>query len=231
MKAEYATFGLAPTAHTGGIPADGAYGARAGAAQVPEEKRDCTRDRRVLLVGPRTGLFARLAAALRTSGIGADITREAAGAHEEELRAYGALAFDRTVGEDERSAVRAALAAAHATAVCVEPLAPVVPLLAAQLEQALGPRHPGPHLLAALTAAPGEARLVTTAAARIRLTGYHRDRLRRTHAHPLFDSRPEPGEHRLPLDARIAFVVARTDGEVLVARAGRDAFGAPPPSG
>lgn len=62
--------------------------------------------RRVLLIGARVAVLAKLAAALRTIGIGADITRDATDVPAEELRGYGAVAFGRAVGEQERAAVR-----------------------------------------------------------------------------------------------------------------------------
>ncbi|MFI9202121.1 oxidoreductase [Streptomyces sp. NPDC053048] len=174
--------------------------------------------RRVLLVGPRVPLLARAAAGLRATGIGADITRDAAGAHADELRTYAAVAFDRTVGEEERAAVRAAFAAAGGTAAFVEAPAPVAAVLVARLEQAL--QHPpgGERRLTGLSAVPGEARVETATACRVRVTGYRAGRLRGTRVLELFDGRLEPGSHRVPLGPRVAFVVARTYGHVLVTR-------------
>lgn len=62
--------------------------------------------RRVLLIGARVALLAKLAAALRVIGIGADIARDATGVPADELRAYGAVVFGRAVPEAERAAVR-----------------------------------------------------------------------------------------------------------------------------
>ena len=62
--------------------------------------------RRVLLIGARVAVLARLAAALRGIGIGAEITRDAAGVPVEELRTYGAVAFGRAVGHDGPVSVR-----------------------------------------------------------------------------------------------------------------------------
>lgn len=177
--------------------------------------------RRVLLVGPRVALFARLAAALRSIGIGAEITRDAAGAHTEEIRTYGAVAFERDVGEGERSAVRAAFAAVGSDAVFIEAPAPAVPLLVAQVEQALQRAPHALRRLTALTAGAGRVHVGVAAACRVRLTGYRQDRFRRTRTVEVFEGRLEPGEHTVPLDARLragAFVVARTTGDVLVTR-------------
>ncbi|CAM5263079.1 hypothetical protein SANTM175S_00133 [Streptomyces antimycoticus] len=53
---------------------------------------------RALLIGQRAAVLAKLAAALRTIGIGAEITLDAVRAHADELRKYGAVVFGRTVG-------------------------------------------------------------------------------------------------------------------------------------
>ncbi|MFJ6572792.1 oxidoreductase [Streptomyces sp. NPDC091292] len=178
--------------------------------------------RRVLLIGARVAVLAKLAAALRAIGIGAEITDGAAGVPADELRTYGAVAFGRAVGERERSAVRAAFAEAGVEVAYVDGLAPVVPLLVAQIEQSLDVGAAGGRRrLAALTAAGGEARVETTSTCRVRLIAYRVDRLHRTHTHEVFDGVLPPGDHRIALDAKAArgesFVVARTTDSVLVA--------------
>ncbi len=109
--------------------------------------------RRVLLIGARVALLARLAAALRTIGIGADITQSADGVPAGELRSYGAVLFGRSAPARERDAVRRALAGAGADVPCVDALAPVVPLLVAQTEQALEAGRDDHRRLTDLTAA------------------------------------------------------------------------------
>ncbi|MEU3519375.1 oxidoreductase [Streptomyces sp. NPDC006654] len=177
--------------------------------------------RRVLLIGARVALLARLAAALRTIGIGTDITRDADGVPAEELRCYGAVAFGPTAGEPERAAVRAAFDRAGVAVAYVDGLAPIIPLLVAQIEHALD-RSPLPQRrLTRMVAAAGTAVVEVTAPCRVRLTAYRQDRFSRARSHDLFDGVLEPGSHRLPLDgipARGAsYLVARTTGGVLVA--------------
>ncbi|MFD3582348.1 oxidoreductase [Streptomyces sp. NPDC058683] len=176
--------------------------------------------RRVLLIGARVALLAKLAAALRTIGIGADITRDADGVPAEELRGYGAVAFGPTVGETERAAVRKAFDRAGVEVAYVDGLAPIVPLLVAQIEHALD-RSPLPQRrLTHLIAADGAAGIEVTSPCRVRLTAYRLDRLSRLHSQDLFDGVLEPGSHRIPLDGKAAkdgsYVVARTSGSVLV---------------
>lgn len=173
--------------------------------------------RRVLLVGQRAAFLAKLAAALRTIGIGAEITQDAPTAHADELRGYDAVAFGRTVGPEERAAVRDAFAAAGAGAVFVADTAPIVPLLVARVEQAL---NHTPQRLAGLRAEGAEALLEVVAPCRVGLLAHRLDRLGRPRTHALFNGWLEPGTHRVPLDARAirgdAYVVARTSTTVLV---------------
>ncbi|MDT0608922.1 oxidoreductase [Streptomyces lancefieldiae] len=177
--------------------------------------------RRVLLIGDRVALLAKLAAALRTIGIGADITRDAGDVPADELRDYGAVAFGNAVTEEERTAVRRAFADAGTDVAHVDGLAPIVPLLVAQIEHALDRGPAERRRLTRLTADATAADVEVTSPCRVRLTAYRVDRLRRTRTHEVFDGVLEPGGHRIALDARTvkgeSFVVARAPGSVLVA--------------
>ncbi|MEU2109558.1 oxidoreductase [Streptomyces sp. NPDC019507] len=177
--------------------------------------------RRVLLIGARATALAGLAAALRTIGVGADIARDTAAVPAEELRTYGAVVFAGTVTEPERAAVRAAFSGAGADVVCVDALAGVVPLVVAQVEQALD-RAPAEHRrLTGLTATGRTVSVTVASVCRVRLVVHRLDRLHRTRTHEVFDGTLEPGTHRIPLDCGAArgrsFVVARAAGGVLVA--------------
>ncbi|MER6072806.1 oxidoreductase [Streptomyces sp. NPDC001817] len=184
-------------------------------------ERSAAPRRRVLLIGARVAVLAKLAAALRAIGIGADITQDARAVPAEELRGYGAVAFGRAVGEEERAAVVEALERAGVDIARVDGLAPIVPLLVAQIEQALD-RSPLPQRrLVGLTAAGSSAAVEVTSACRVRITAYRLDRLHRTHTREVFDGVLEPGRHRVPLDPRAvkgeAYLVARTTGGVRAA--------------
>ncbi|WP_406356986.1 oxidoreductase [Streptomyces sp. NBC_00658] len=176
--------------------------------------------RRVLIIGARVAVLAKLAAALRTIGIGADITRDATNVPADELRTYGAVAFGRAVGEEERAAVRRSFEHANVEVAYVEGLAPIIPLLVAQIEHALDRSPRELRRLTRLVAADGEAGIEVTSTCRVQLTAYRLDRLYRTHAQEVFDGVLETGRHRLALDARAvrgeSFIVARTSGSVLV---------------
>ncbi|MEU0740508.1 oxidoreductase [Streptomyces sp. NPDC006134] len=179
--------------------------------------------RRVLLIGSRVALLAKLAAALRTIGIGADITRDADDVPAGELRGYDAVAFGRTVPEERRAAVRAAFARAGAEVACVDGLAPIVPLLVAQIEHALDRGPAKRRRLTALAVDGGAADVEVTSPCRVSLTAYRLDRLNRARVHEVFDDVLGPGRHRIPLDAKAvkgeSYVVARASGSVLTASA------------
>ncbi|MGW0610838.1 oxidoreductase [Streptomyces sp. NPDC002788] len=176
--------------------------------------------RRVLLIGARVAVLARLAAALRTIGVGADIAHDAHGVPADELRRYGAVAFGQGTGERERAAVRRAFERAGVPVACVDGLAPIVPLLVAQIEHALDHSPAGQRRLTGLTADGDGADVEVTSACRVTLTAYRLDRLSRSHTHELFDGVLQPGRHRVALDAKAvrgrSFVVARTSTSVLV---------------
>jgi hypothetical protein len=174
----------------------------------------------VLLIGARVAVLAKLAAALRTIGVGADITRDATDVPAEELGQYGAVAFGRAITAEERAAVRRSFEDAGLDVAYVDGLAPIIPLLVAQIEQALG-RSPVEHRrLTGLSAAGGAAHVDVTFPCRVRLTAHRLDRLHRTHTHEVFDGILEPGRHRIALEAKAvkgeSFLVARTSGSVLV---------------
>ncbi|GAA2301977.1 oxidoreductase [Streptomyces kunmingensis] len=192
-----------------------ALGALLDAAAEPVERR------RVLLIGARVAVLAKLAAALRTIGIGAEITQDASGVSAEELWTYGAVAFGRTVDEHRRAVVRRQFEQAGADPAYVDGLAPIIPLLVAQIEAALDRSPQEQRRLTRLVAADGEAGLEVTSTCRVQLTSYRLDRLYRTHTHDVFDEVLGPGPHRIPLDSKATkgecFLVARTTGSVLVA--------------
>ncbi|MFD7319845.1 oxidoreductase [Streptomyces sp. NPDC059875] len=176
--------------------------------------------RRVLLIGARAAVLGKLAAALRTIGIGADIVPDTEGVTDDELRGYGAVAFGRAVPEEARAAVRASFARAAVDVAYVDGLAPVVPVLVAQIVSALDPTPPERRRLTALAAAGAEATVEVASAVGVQLVAYRLDRLYRTHEKLLLDDVLEPGTHRIPLDAKAvkgqSFLVARTTGSELV---------------
>ncbi|MFE7842443.1 oxidoreductase [Streptomyces sp. NPDC057474] len=181
--------------------------------------------RRVLLIGARVAVLAKLAAALRAIGIGADIAHDATGVPAEELRTYGAVAFGRAVGEADRGAVRLAFDRAGVQVAYVDGLAPIIPLLVAQIEHALDRSPTEQRRLTRLVAAGGQAGIEITSTCRVELTAYRLDRLYRPHTYRFFDGILPAGRHRIGLDPKSvkgeSFIVARTSGTVLVEPMGR----------
>ncbi|MDQ8706255.1 oxidoreductase [Streptomyces sp. LHD-70] len=178
--------------------------------------------RRVLLVGARAAVLAKLAAALRIIGIGAEIL-PADGTLDippEELRTYGAVAFGRAVTDAQRAVIRGEFERAGLFVAYVDGLAPIVPLLVAQIEQALGEGQFTRHRLAGLAVIDGEADVQVTSTCRVRLTAYRLDRLHRAHTHEVYEGVLEPGSHRIALAPGAvrgqAFLVARAPGAVAV---------------
>ncbi|NEA02603.1 oxidoreductase, partial [Streptomyces sp. SID10116] len=111
-------------------------------------------------------------------------------------------------------------AAADVPVAYVDGLAPIVPLLVAQIEDALDRSPQEQRRLTHLAAGPRAAELDVTSTCRVQLTAYRMDRLSRTHVHEVFDEVLEPGRHRVPLAPRTtkgtSYVVARTSTHVLV---------------
>lgn len=175
--------------------------------------------RRVLLIGARVALNAKLAAALRTIGIGAEIAADATGVPAEELRTYGAVAFAREVPARTRDGVRASFEGAGVDVAYVDGLAPIVPLLVAQIEYALDRSPLAQRRLTRLAVAGDSVVTEVTSTCRVRLTVYRLDRLYRTRVHEVLDEVLEPGEHRVALPDRARYVVARTPDSVLVSSA------------
>ncbi|WP_156722078.1 oxidoreductase [Streptomyces apocyni] len=177
--------------------------------------------RRVLLIGARAAVLAKLAGALRIIGIGAEIVQDASGIPPEELSTYGAVAFGRAVTDAQRDTVRAAFDRAGVEVAYVNGLAPITPLLVAQIEDALDRSPSARRRLTRLVAASGTVEVEVTSTCRVRLTAYRLDILYRTHTHDLFDDVLTPGTHHIALTAKAtkgqSFIVARATGSVLAA--------------
>ncbi|MFI0982191.1 oxidoreductase [Streptomyces sp. NPDC021093] len=196
---------------------DGDLGA--GSAAIHEDDGRPLR-RRVLLIGARVAVLAKLAAALRTINIGAEIAEDADRVPPVEIRTYGAVAFGRSIAEHQKAAVRAAFDRAGVEPAYVDGLAPIIPLLVAQIEHALDRSPLEQRRLTRLVAADDEAGVEVTSTCRVQLVAYRQDRLHRTHAEVVFEGLLEAGKHRIPLDEKAtrgrSFIVARTMGGVLV---------------
>lgn len=177
--------------------------------------------RRVLLVGKRASVLTRLANALRQSGIAAEVAHTVTGIPAEELRSYSVVAFGRGIDEQERFAAQQSFAAADTDVTFVDGAAPVIPVLVAQIEQALDPGEPEQRRLTGLRVDDDHAVVETAGDCAVLLTAYRLDWLYRTHTRQLLDTTLEPGAHRVPLGRGTrrgrTFLVARTTASVQVA--------------
>ncbi|MFJ2743302.1 oxidoreductase [Streptomyces sp. NPDC087440] len=175
--------------------------------------------RRVLLIGSRVAVLAKLAAALRTINIGAEIAADADRVPPTEIRTYGTVLFGSSIAEHEKEAVRAAFERAGVEPAYLDGLAPIIPVLVAQIENALDQSPPEQRRLVRLVAADDEAGVEVSSTCRVQLYAYRQDRLHRTHAQLVFEGLLEAGKHRIPLDEKAtrgqSYIVARTLASVL----------------
>jgi len=173
---------------------------------------------RVLLIGKRAAVLTRLQAALRDIGIEADLTRDVSGADRGELRQYAAVAFDRAVGEEDRSRMKEAFRAANPNVVYVDGFAPITPLLVAQFEEALDRRPKTERKIAAVARANARIEIELRAPVRVQVTVYRLTRLYRTRTARLLDEQLQSGRRRVELPARLAgareaFAVVRAEAD------------------
>ena len=176
--------------------------------------------RRVLLIGARVAVLAKLAAALRTIGIGADIT---ARRHRRPRRRTARLRRRRLRPGRQRGGTRRRTAGLRPRG------------RRGRVRRRPRPDHPAPRRPDRTRPGPQPARTAPPDPAGRRrrrggrrghlhlpgrLTAYRLDRLYRTHTHEVFDGILEAGRHRIALDAKAvkgeSFIVARTSGSVLV---------------
>jgi hypothetical protein len=183
-------------------------------------------ERRVLLIGATaapgrdTRLLARLAAALRAEGIEADQVPVATGAGARPRAGYRVVAFGRAVRRPDRERLRRALLEADPEVVFVDGYAPVIDLLAAQVEQALDRRPLGRRAIVDASVRGGIVDLELRVPCRLRITAYRLGALNRARVSELFDRQVAAGAHSAALGARAAgrrkvFVVIRADGETV----------------
>lgn len=172
----------------------------------------------MLLIGRRASVLTRLAEALQARGIEAGQAQDVTAADPSRYAGYRVVAFGRAVRETDRERLRAAFAAADPEVVFVDGYAPIIPLLVAQLEQALDRRPREGRLLVDAAVHDGIVDLELRDRCRLRITSYRLDALYRARTRTVFDCEAEAGPHSATLDARTArahtaFVVIRAGDE------------------
>jgi len=172
--------------------------------------------RRVLLIGKRASVLTSLESVLREVGIEADLTQDVTAIRPDGLRRYDAVAFGRAVNEDDRARMRAVFTTANPSAIFVDGLAPIRPLLVAQFEEALGALEAGEQQIGHVRASVDRLEFELRAPTRVHAAAHNLTLLYRTRVLQLLDRRLEAGPHHLPLARRSrwvreVFVVLRAD--------------------
>jgi hypothetical protein len=181
-------------------------------------------NRRVLLIGKRASVPARLIAALDARGVQADQVRDVVdGGGVSRLGGYGVVAFGRAVKAANRERLRKAFSEADPDVVFVDGYAPIIPLLVAQFEQALDRRPLGRRTIVDAAVRGGIVDLELRGPGPLRITAYRLDALYRTHEKVVFDREVDAGAHSAALGSRTArsrnaFVVIRAGDETAALR-------------
>jgi len=179
----------------------------------------------VLLIGKRTSVLTKLAAALAAQGIEADQTQDFEGGELARSGGYGVVAFGRAVKPAARERLRKTLTDGDPDVVFVDGYAPIIPLLVAQFEQALDRRPLGQRRIVDAAVRDGVVDVELRAPCRLRIVSYRLDALYRTHERSVFDRDVEAGTHSATLGGRTArsrnaFVVIRAGDETAALPAG-----------
>ena len=177
----------------------------------------------MLLIGKRTSVLTKLAAALAAQGIEADqvhdVRYEPTGGEVERADGgYSVVAFGRAVRAADRERLRKSFTDADPDVVFVDGYAPIIPLLVAQFEQALDRRPLGGRAIVDAAVRGGIVDVELRVSCRLRITLYRLGALYRTHEKTVFDRDVAPGAHSATLGwrtgrARHTFVVIRAGDE------------------
>jgi len=150
--------------------------------------RRCTETatRRVLSVGKNKGVLRKLTQALTDAGFDAEWTNDVVeAARRARAGDIDLVAFGRGVKGHERESLRAAFSAANPEVLFVDGLAPMIPLLVAQVEDAFSSQLGSGRVLEVAGAAhrDGEDEVILRlrAACEVEVTEYRLDWLYRTH--------------------------------------------------
>jgi hypothetical protein len=187
-----------------------------GAAGIRFDSFASLNVRRVLLIGKRASVLTSLQSALREVGIEADLAQDVTAVRPDGLRRYDAVAFGRAVKEDDRARMRAVFTTANPSAIFIDGLAPITPLLVAQFEEALGALEAREKQIGHVRASVDRLEFELRVPARMRAAAYNLTLLYRTRILQLLDRRLDAGPHHLPLArqsrwAQEVFVVLRAD--------------------
>lgn len=180
--------------------------------------------KRVLAVGSSRRVLRALTSALLEAGFDAQWTSDTATASRRfRPDSVDLVAFGRGVGGEDRRRLKSDFLRGNPAVLFVDGLAPLIPLLVAQVESAFSSQRREARLVRQVASGGGELSVGVRDDCDVEVTLYRLDRLYRTHRDILFSRRVSSGTQRIPLDRRAArhgrkFAVVRANGtEVAVA--------------
>ncbi len=182
---------------------------------------------RVLLVGKRARVLDRLADALRNEGmhVREDTDFEHARTHVDGST-IDVLALGRAVTGARREGLVSSLKAKNPSLKVVDGLAPITPLLVAQIQEAVTDPGEAARVVSGAGILPGDDRVVLTLRrpATVAIVLHRLDALYRAHEQRIYDGPLGRGRHTFPTRAKTRakptrgerFLVVRADGQTTV---------------
>jgi len=180
--------------------------------------------KRVLAVGSSRRVLRALTSALLEAGFDAQWTSAIAAASRRfQPGSVDLVAFGRGVGDEDRRRLKSDFLRGNPAVLFVDGLAPMIPLLVAQVESAFSSQLRDARLVRQVASSGGELSVGVRDDCDVEVTLYRLDRLYRTHRDTLFSRRVSSGTQCIPLDRRAArrglkFAVVRANAtEVAIA--------------
>lgn len=156
--------------------------------------------KRVLAVGKSRRVLRKLTDALTEAGFDARWTDDIPTASQRfRPGTVDLVAFGRGVGRQDRSRLKSDYLEGNPAVLFVDGLAPVIPLLVAQVESAFSSRNRDSGVLERVTASDGELTITVRDDCSLEVTLYRLDRLYRTHRDVLLSQRVSAGTRSVPL--------------------------------
>ena len=183
-------------------------------------------NKRVLLIGRNPTVLVQLAAALATEGFAVTTTNHVDLASQEfNAMEFDLIAFGRGVDEKTNAELKADFLAQNKAILLVDGLAPVIPLLAKQIQLALAVRQPTEKMITHISAQVDDRLTIQVslaAACQLTIDLYQLDAVHHTHQERLVTVFADQGSHsfsvdRTPAGSTIDFLVAEAvDRELAV---------------
>lgn len=178
---------------------------------------------RVLLVGKRARVLNQLADALRREGMTVRQETELDRVDRHiDASTVDVVALGRGVSGSRRAAIVKSLRSRNPALRVVDGLAPITPLLVAQIQEALSTPAGESRIVSSASIEPGDRRVSLTLRRQANvIVDLHRlDPLYRAHRERVHDGPLSPGRHILPTKGRVTagerFIVVRADRQTTV---------------